>query len=72
MLTCSNYMFGFSGPLLCSDSHSIFLPNGVVHVDACRRNKSLHQVGKSFFSGKAICGIRGGRMGSVYLSVASL
>ena len=56
-------LVGFSGSLFRCDSHSILLPHCDVHMDACRRDKSLHQVGESFLNGKAICSLRGSRVG---------
>ena len=53
----------FSGSLFRCDSHSILLPHCGVNVDACRRDKSLYQVGENFLNGKAICSLRGSRVG---------
>ena len=40
-----NYEFGFAGSMFGCDSLSVLFSHCVVHVDACGRNKPLHQVG---------------------------
>ena len=63
MVSWTAFVFGFSGPLFRCDSYSVFLPYCGVYVDACRRNKSLHQVGESFLNETAICNLRGSGVG---------
>ena len=40
-----NYLFGFPGSMFHCDSLSVLFSHCVVHMDACRRNKPVHQAG---------------------------